>query len=132
MSKETELEANASEEVDKQEEVETNPAETQPVVETQLSREDVATMIDARFQDIMNEITSIKTAMSPLMNQEEASKFSKVEDIETLTKKISDLEEKLGLIPAAPSIKHVSVLDKNFNTDLERIRTFAKMKGEQK
>ena len=102
--------------------------------QAQLSREDVATMIDARFQDIMNEITSIKEVVSPLMNKEEANqKFSKVEDIQSLTKKIQDLEEKLGLIPAAPSIKNEkSIQEKNFISDLEKVREFAKAKGEQK
>lgn len=108
------------------------PATDEPAL-SQLSREEVATMIDGRFADIMKEITAIKDAMSPLMKQEEEKKFSKVEDIETLNKKIADLEEKLGLIPAAPSIKHISVVDKNFTTDLQKIRNFAKLKqSEQK
>jgi hypothetical protein len=102
-----------------------NPA-NQPALS--LTREDVAQMVDARFAEIMNEITNLKTAMEPIMKSQES--FSKKEEVQAALKKIGEIEEKLSSTPATDSItsKKVSPLSEKFVSDVERVKAFARNK----
>ena len=106
------------------------PAAENPANEPALSltREDVAQMVDARFAEIMNEITNLKTAMEPIMKSQE--NYSKKEEVEAVFKKIGEIEEKLSSTPAADSItsKKVSPLSEKFVSDVERVKAFARSK----
>lgn len=59
-----------------------------------LTAEEVSKMIDARFADLMTEITALKALVEPLQKQNES-----------YSSQITDLTEKLSAIPATGSIK---------------------------
>jgi hypothetical protein len=102
-----------------------NPA-NQPALS--LTREDVAQMVDARFAEIMNEITNLKTAVEPMIKAQE--NYSKKEEVETVLNKIKEVEEKLSSTPAAESVaaKKVAPTTDKFNTEVDRVRAFARQK----
>lgn len=85
-----------------------------------LTSQEVSLMIDARFSDLMNEITALKALIEPLMEKENDYK----KQIEGLR---AELNEKLSSTPATQSIKKEAIkskLSSDFEREEERIRKF--------
>lgn len=90
-------------------------AVTEPVATTQaLTAAEVSAMIDARFSDLINEITLMKE----LISQKD----------EAMTEYKAEVKELFSLTPAKPIVKEVSKskLDGAFSKAEERIREFSK------
>lgn len=80
-----------------------------------LTSEEVSSMIDARFADLMDEITKLKT----LVEEKDAD----------MAKYRKEVEEKFSMTPATESIKKSTVtVDDKFSKVEARIREFAKNK----
>lgn len=80
-----------------------------------LSSEEVSAMIDARFADLMDEISKLKTLVS--------------EKDENMAKYRKEIEEKFSMTPATGSIKKAEAkIDDKFSKIEARIRDFAKNK----
>ncbi len=85
-----------------------------------LTSQEVSLMIDARFSDLMEEITALKALLEPLMGKEEEYK----KEIEGLR---AELNEKLSSTPAIQSIKKEAIkskLSSDFEREQERIKQF--------
>lgn len=90
------------------------PAEV-PVESKSLTAEEVSGMIDARFAELMDEISKMKGMIDK--KEEEMSQYKK------------EVEEKFSVTPAAQSIKKPEVkIDNKFSQVEARIREFAKNK----
>jgi len=103
----------------------TAPADA-PATGSPLTAEEVSKMIDARFAEVMNEVTAMKDAIAPLLESTPSN------DMSAITEKLNSIEEKLASTPGAKSVtsKAKTALDVDgdkFNKDLERIRQFAKL-----
>jgi uncharacterized protein YdcH (DUF465 family) len=87
-----------------------------------LTAQEVSLMIDARFAELMNEITSLKNDLSNSTSKEEEYK----KEIETLKSQVVAVEEKLSTTPAAASIKkpHPVKYISDFEKQVERIKMF--------
>lgn len=102
-----------------------------PAGNAPLTADEVSQMIDARFAEVMNEITAIKDAIAPLIDN---APVDSTEEMSEITKKLASIEEKLASTPGAQSVtkkepKTALHLDSDkFSKDLERIRMFAKNK----
>jgi len=84
-----------------------------PNASTPLTAEEVSAMIDARFSDLMDEISKMKTLIGD--GQVEMSKYKE------------SIEEKFSSTPATKSInKPESRVDANFTKEEARIREFAR------
>lgn len=89
-----------------------------------LTSDEVSKMIDARFAEVMDELTNIKTAIEPLIAGNA--------DVAEMGNKLKSIEEKLSSTSASLSItkKPKTSLDVDgdkFSKDLERIRHFSKV-----
>lgn len=93
-----------------------------------ITPEQVSQMIDARFTELMNEITAIKDAIQPLIDMP----MDPTAQMAEITEKLKTVEEKLASTPGATTItKKKTQLDisgDNFSKEVERIKQFAKQK----
>lgn len=95
------------------------PVET-PAEPIALTAQEVSLMIDARFSDLMEEITALKSLVEPLMKKEDEYK-KEIEDLR------AELNEKLSSTPAVQSIKKEAIkskLSSDFEREQERIKQF--------
>jgi hypothetical protein len=84
-------------------------------VASALTAEEVSLMIDARFAELMDEITSLKSLLD--QKEEEMGEYKK------------QVEEKFATTPAAPSIAKPEVkVDEKFKQLEDRIKAFARNK----
>lgn len=84
-----------------------------------LTAEEVSKMIDARFSDLMTEITALKALVEPLQKQNES-----------YSSQITDLTEKLSAIPATGSIKKDTIKPKMVTSfEKEEVRLRALFSG---
>lgn len=96
-----------------------NPVEA-PAEPMALTAQEVSLMIDARFSDLMEEITALKSLVEPLMKKEDEYK-KEIEDLR------AELNEKLSSTPAVQSIKKEAIkskLSSDFEREQERIKQF--------
>ena len=79
-----------------------------------ITSEEVSMMIDARFSELMDEITALKTKID--VKEEKMSQFQK------------EVNEKFSSVPAAKSIKEEKIYssDSNFSKMEQKIKAFAK------
>jgi len=104
-------EVTAIEEEKKEEEVET--AEHDKPMNNQMTAEEVSMMIDSRFNEIMEEITRLKSMMKD--EEKKNTDYKK------------QIDEKFSSVPAAGSIKKPEFkLDEKFRQSEERIKQFAR------
>ena len=100
--------------VEEQAEVPAPPVdETKPAETGSITADEVSSMIDARFGELMNEITKIKESLNT--NETEMTKFK------------AETNEKLSMTPALQSIvkdEPKIKLDSKFSRELERVRDF--------
>ena len=88
-----------------------NPAPTEDVEKADISREDVAAMIDARFSPLMEEITALKdliAKLNPEAKQEEMS--AATEEVNSEVTETNDIEGKLR------------EMENKFNMEVEKLK----------
>jgi hypothetical protein len=117
--------------------------EAEPTADTTSAptRDEVMQMIDVKFQSLNDEIMAIRDELEKLMPSEEAEPEVEMSKIEELSAKVVAIEETLANTAAVTSIKkdprsfvggfkaqgEKKMVDK-FESDLERVRQFAKGK----
>lgn len=82
--------------------------------EGMMTSEEISMMIDARFSELMDEITALKTKID--VKEEKMTKFQ------------AEVNEKFSSVPAAKSIKEEKIYssDSNFSKMEQKIKAFAK------
>lgn len=104
-------------------------AEPAPIAEPQaLSAAEVSQMIDARFADLMNEITALKGLIEPMKEENENHKKEISEYKSQIENFKSEINEKLASTPAVNSIKkdvYVPKIATDFENQLKKVKAFA-------